>query len=276
MRWIAPETTGPAALFEGAPCGFKTEGGRVLVSTQGGPVCILDESDTSQASAWKLLLSFAPVHPARLAVFLKAHFPLIPEPEVCEILGLKADYRGLADCREMQKLDPVSVKLAEAFDFPVHVLRLFSRLEAREELLLLFQERNVRKNIIREIIQDLYDLPSEKRNLASARMLEFSQGWQARSAVFPAEDLRDLVRMIRYPRSEELRRSIRTAVSRMNLPQGVQLEVPPDLENGKPRVSLEFSSRSDLTRLAEILTGSEFQAQAGVILDALQKRQSDS
>jgi hypothetical protein len=58
----------------------------------------------------------------------------------------------------------------------------------------------------------------------------------------------------------------------MNLPPGVQMEVPSDLENGKPRITVEFSSLEDLTRLASVLTGNEMRAQAAVILAALQQK----
>lgn len=273
MRWTLTEGVLPeeSSLCSTGLCAFLTEDGRVLVPAGAGPACIFDSADVYKAASWKLLQSFAPVHPIRLVSFLHHRFPEIPDSELCAVMNIKADYRGLADVQHARLLDEVSVKLAEKHDLPLHVVRLFSRIAEREELFALFEKRSVRKNLIREMIQDLYDLSADKRTVAAAQLREYSDQWQS-AAVFPAEELRDLVRRARYPRSEELRTTIRRALARMNLPAGVQIEIPPDLENGKPRMTLDFSSLEDLTRLSQALTDEALRSQAAVILSALQAK----
>lgn len=271
MRWILVEKAerGKQTLCENAPCGFLTEDGRFIVlPAEPGPACVFSDADLLSAGAWKLLRSFAPVHPVALVAYLEANFPAISDQALCEILDIKADYRGLADAKDVRQMDKLSVKLAEIYDLPVHVLRLFSRLPEQSELAGLFFDRGVRKNIVREIIQDLYDLAPGLRAQVVKGMQEFSDTWKGHS-VFPAEELRDLVRLARYPRSEQLRREIRAAVARMKLPPGVQIQVPADLENGKPALSVEIASVADMDRLTDELRRNDLRAQVQMILDAL-------
>lgn len=275
MRWVIIEKAerGKETVYENAPCGFLTEDGRCLVLASGpGPACVFSREDVLSPAAWKLLRSFAPVHPVRLSAHIGMHFPEVPDTVLCEILGIKADYRGLADAKDVRLLDALSVSLAELYDLPVHVLRLFSRLPERAELAALFEERGVRKNIVREIIQDLYDISPDRRAQVVASMQEFSARWHGQSSVFPAEQLRDIVRQYRYPRSEELRREMRAAVVRMNLPAGIQVQVPADLENGKPVLSIEISSAADMDRLSATLKDEGLRSQIETILSALARK----
>jgi hypothetical protein len=101
----------------------------------------------------------------------------MPGSELCALMGIKADYRGLADAQDARHLDEASVHLAETYDLPLHVVRLFSRISQREKLLSLLQERSVRKNLIREIVQDLYDLQEDKRAAVIEEMMAYSEGW---------------------------------------------------------------------------------------------------
>jgi LPS O-antigen subunit length determinant protein (WzzB/FepE family) len=63
------------------------------------------------------------------------------------------------------------------------------------------------------------------------------------------EDLRDLVRKERHPKSEQIRQQIKEIKKSMNLPSGLQIEVPADLENGQTKITLSFRRQEEFQKL---------------------------
>lgn len=265
MQWTASlpgNLTGPLLTV---PCFASFAAGPVcIVRSAAGPACLLEPADLDQAETWQMVRRFADVHPLRLlSAVLKFH-PDLSDSLAAEILGLKSDYRGRADALDARRFSEAAVRLAELFDPPVHILRLFDRLGQKEDLLEIFVRLNIKRNLVREIIQDFYDLPDTERYAALEDMKQ-----AAAEGAISGEDLRGLVRLIRFPRSEELRRQVRVCVSRMELPPGVRIEIPADLENGGPLLALEIKQANDAGRISELLRSQPFQERLGEIFQIL-------
>ena len=211
------------------------------------PVAIASLADLETPDFWATVLRHHPRHPADLARYAHEHGPA---PEVfLAALGLRSDYRTRDEWQGMGELDADTRDLARRYDFPFAVLRLWDRVngDERRRWRMLFEERILKKNFIREIITDLYDLAPEQREQVLRAAEEFSAAWQARSGTFPGDRLRDIVRATRYPRLEENRRAVDEARSDLGaLPRGVKLQLPPDLESTRLKLELEFDSAARL------------------------------
>ncbi len=221
-------------------------------------VCYLSPDDLAESETWERLIKTADIALVDLARFSRNH-PQIAPGIFLRAAGLSADYKNISEWRELGEFDDLTVELARQFDFPVSVLRLFNRLdkEQRRTWYDLWTVHNFKKNIIKEIIIDIYDLSENDRSEALSASLAIGEKYQAKSGVFPWEDVRSLVRRIRRPAIEETLQKIKDVKKKLNLPPGVSLELPPDLETRKIVLKLEFSAPDRLRSQIQSMSSPE-------------------
>ena len=234
------------------------------------PVGVFTPDDLAGEEAWRLLLRLYPGHAADIARY-SASRGEIPADVFLNVLGLRNHYKNLADWRELGEVDESCRELARRYDFPINVLRLWNRLNEanRSAWMELWRKRNVRKNLIREIIRDFYDLDEAGRERALERAEEYSAAWKARSGHFPGEKLRDIVREIRYPRFETLAVQLRDLKKELNLPAGIRLDIPAGLESNRLTLELEFTSVQELKEKLAYVAGEDNTKTIGKILQNL-------
>ncbi len=221
-----------------------------------GPLLVLDAGDGARAETWRFLLQLAPAHYTDCAAYAQSR-PWVPMEELMLLLGFRADYRNLSDWREVAAFSKDVLAFGKEYDFPPSVLRLWNRFSAdhRGRWAELFHERNIRKNFIREIVADFYDLTPELREEATLRAQEQSAAWKARNRPFPGDRLRDLVRQLRYPHFEQSRLQLEEARRSFRAPHGVRLEVPAHLEDSALSLHISFASIEELDGILAELSG---------------------
>lgn len=252
----APSSSdGAAGVGTEFPCGVYTFG------------------ELSQPAAWQALLKICPAHRIDLATYQASH-PEFPAETVLQASGGKPNFKSLADWRELGALDERSQILGRAFDLPLNVLRLWARLDSghRETWQNLFETHPFNKNYIRDIVLDLYDLSPAQRTAALTAAQEHAKRWTAReirSRAYPANEVRDLVRELRSPAAETLRRRLLQLRRDLGLPKHMQLDWPVDLEQKRLIIQMDFSALSELEDLLSKTGEPGFQAGIQQILDEL-------
>ena len=218
------------------------------------PLLVVPETETRDPQAWRLLLQLAPAHYTELAAYSHGR-PWVPVDELMKLCGLNPNYRNRADWAEVALFAPDVLSFGKEQDFAPAVLRLWNRLtpQHRQRWRVLFEERHLRKNFIREIIADFYDLGSFVRDTILAEAEAQSLSWKARSRPFPGEKFRDLVRSARYPRFEESRALVEEARRAFPKLAGVTLDVPAHLEEDSLTLQLRFKSTEELAALLDSL-----------------------
>ncbi len=234
------------------------------------PVLAFSREELKTPGAWAELLRLFPAHRLELAAYSALH-PEIPPEALLEALGLKAHYRSLADWKEAGQLSASTIEFGCLHDFNVDVLRLWDRFSESDRAAWneLFLARNFKKNLVRDIVLDLYDLAPEERSRMIAEALDFSAGWRARSGHFPAEEIRDQVRALRSPRIEQLKKEIYSMKKQLRLPPGVRLSIPPDLEAKRLEIHFEFSDVEELGAKLDQIRGDESLERIRSILEKL-------
>ncbi|MBI3395960.1 MAG: hypothetical protein HY042_09005, partial [Spirochaetia bacterium] len=187
-----------------------------------GPVCLAVDQ-----SALKLLSpppDKGPFPLGILARYNRAH-PEIPAETLLGVLGMKTHFKNVADWKEMGALDEDVSAFGRDFDFAIDVLRLFQRLtlEERNAWISIWRARGVRRNLIRDIILDYYDLTPALRAQVLVDCAAFAENWAARSGVFPAEELRDMVRSRRFPMVTKAKQELHTLQAALQFPRGTTL-----------------------------------------------------
>ncbi|HMU83439.1 MAG TPA: hypothetical protein PKX74_08430 [Leptospiraceae bacterium] len=254
MRWQSAEVTAAAPSpwkdLPESPISFLVEvNGSNIVMVPGindAPACILTVEEVRLPSTWTLIRRITSIPATVVARMVQPFLPVENTNQtLCDILGWKRDYQNLTEAADLLSFDSQTIQLSCMHDLPVPVLRLFARIQEKTQLLQIFKTRSVRKNLVREIILDLYDLEEGARTRVINELLRSAQSTDS----LAGEDLRDLVRKERHPKSEQIRQQIKEIKKSMNLPSGLQIEVPADLENGQTKITLSFRRQEEFQKL---------------------------
>lgn len=242
----------------------------LLAGNTNSPVALLSESDFDSTEVWQLILSLYKVSMIEAARWWKQYYSKLSPGGLMQAFGLAEHHRSVSDWREMSELGEASIELHRKHDLPLNILRLWNRLSTDEKKILnhIFELRKIKKNLIREIIIDYYDLSVEARKICLQECTDFAQNWQAKSSVFPAQELRDMVHRSRYPQYEVLRKELFALRKELSLPKGIQLELPADLESGYLQLKAELRKPADVSVLAELLSDQNRQKK---IIEIIQK-----
>ncbi|MBW7857091.1 MAG: hypothetical protein H3C43_02035 [Leptonema sp. (in: Bacteria)] len=234
------------------------------------PIVIFDESDFDSIELWQLVLSLYKVSMVEAAQWWKKYFAELSPGGLMQAFGLAQHHRSVSDWREMSELGESATELHRNHDLPLNILRLWNRLSTNEQKSWnhIFELRQIKKNLIREIIIDYYDLSVEARKDCLKECTDFAENWQAKSSVFPAQELRDRVHRNRYPQYEALRKELFALRKELSLPKEIQLDLPADLESGYLQLKVELKKSTDVSTIAELLSDKDRQQK---LIEIIQK-----
>ncbi len=259
--WELPaETdTGPLLLLLHGGEPFRLAG--PAAASEGAPALELELADLRQAETWRNLFRYYALYRGDLARWQHRHPEVAPET-LLEALGVSATFKSVSEWREWSELDELSLALGRQHDLPLPALRLWNRLadDLRRGWLGIWELRNFKRNLIRDIILDFYELAAEAQNETLAEARRFAETWQQRSAVFPQDEVRDLVRARRAPAVAQLRREIYKIKRELGLRRGVQLDSAEDLEDARLTLRIEFESVAQLDELLRACQDEKFRA----------------
>lgn len=220
------------------------------------PLAIVEESDLHSPDFWNGMLAVHPTSMVDLARWWKRHIPDVSPTAMMLACGLGNNHRSLADWREMSELDDSAAWLHRTHELPLAVLRLWNRLSEAEKQawLKIFSLHPIKRNLMREILMDYYDLEPAARASTLRECQAFSEDRRSKPTPFPAQQLRDLVHRQRYARSEPQRNDLFALKRRLQLPRWIDVEIPSDLEGTALRIQADLSSERDVDELLGILT----------------------
>ncbi len=225
------------------------------------------KEELQEEKSWQTILQLHPLPRILLARYSRQN-PWIPPSLFLRLTGSAVNYRTKNEWQELGELGEGALEIALLYDFPLNILRLWDRFpEAmRQEWLALWERTRMKKNLIREIIQDLHDLEEKKREEALRDALTRLESWTSRTAPFPTEQVRNLVRALRYPRLEEYRRRYDQLRAPFRTRKGIRPEIPDNFESSTMTLKLEFGSLEELrTQLQQLHTPELQEALEGIL-----------
>lgn len=238
-------------------------------STSNFALLQLSESELENDSTWSFLLRFVEWNIPALARFTE-DLDIAPDGLI-RALGWKAHYRSREEWKEWAALDALSEELFLLYDLPLNILRLWERMkDSRKPWIQLWQERNFRKNIIKEIIQYYHDLSPELQEHGLKQALEFSANWKARSGNFPAEQIRDQIYQMRYPEISGMQDRVFKLQKKLPSHKNLSFIIPDHLEAGYLDVRLRIESDADVSELIGLLMDAVEDGQVTRILELIQ------
>ncbi|EHQ06934.1 hypothetical protein [Leptonema illini] len=235
------------------------------------PAAIISADEFGHSAVWRLILSLYKTSIVDAARWWRLHHNERPPVGIMQAFGLAEHHRSLADWKEMSELEASAAELNRRYDLPLNTLRLWNRLGDDEQKgwLHIFELRQVKKNLIREIVMDYYDLDAEGRRLCLEECTVFAENWQARSSVFPSQELRDLVHRRRYPQYAAMRQDLFALKKELNTPKNIAVELPADLESGYVQLRIELRRPDDVKALSAFLSDAKRQALLEQIIERI-------
>lgn len=171
------------------------------------------------------------------------------------------NYKTRNDWEEWKNLEKNSEILYELYDFPLQILRLWDRFseEIQTIWLKILEIVFFKKNLMREIIIDLYDLPYEKQIKISKESLNYIKRLKEKNSITieTQETIRENIKKERYPltynskkESYLLKKRIESMINLKNF----EVHLPEDLESKPIELKIYLFKEKDLEAFLEKLS----------------------
>lgn len=236
------------------------------------PVLIMTKEELNSVETWQTILRLTGIHKVTLARW-QALTGIVPIETLMKASGINPHFKNQAEWKEMAKFSDRTEEFALTYDFPVNILRLFERLTEEQCLAWtdIFERRNFKKNIIREILVDFYDIPDDQKETALETAQEFERNWKARSGVFPQEEIRAIIRRVRYPSLMSFLTTLKEAQKQFPTKNGIQLKLPESFESDQIKIELSFKKPEDLDNQIQVLQSNEAKSSIKDITELLSR-----
>ena len=250
---------------------LKTETLQLLCGNSNTITVVIDEADFEKTEVWRLIRSLYSISVVTAARWWRQHHQHRSPLGIMQSFGLADHHKSHSDWNEMSTLSDSSAYMSQTYDLPLNTLRLWSRLSPDQQSTWkhIFALRQVKKNLIREIITDFYDLDEATKTECLNEALEIAENWQGRSSVFPAHELRDFVHRRRYPRLTTLAQELYQIRKELNAPKNISIELPADLESGYTQIRADLRNPADIQSLLDFLSDEKRQKQLTEIINKI-------
>ena len=238
----------------------------IIEKSQTFPLAELSWEELSKKKTWQMILHFYPITKVEMAHYW--YSVLAPKGIDAGIFlehyGLGLHYQSYSDWKELGQITKSSRDLAQSYNLPLRILRLWNRFEAEEQLSWreIWTKQNVNKNIIQDIISNYYELDKEKRKQALHSAKKFLTNDKANQTINESKKekrkinksgrenkmLNDEIRKMRSPKQEERKRIFYQEKRKLanHLGPKVRLHYSEDLELNTLECRLSFSNTDEL------------------------------
>lgn len=206
----------------------------------------LSFEDLNNEKVWEFLWNFYVFHPVKMSRWWQEHFSLLSPEGLFKSLHWKLHRKTYQDWEEWRTFSRNSELLLDLYEFPIHTVRLWDRLpeDIQKDWLLILQSFPFKRNYLSEIIEHLYDLPFIKQKEITEFAVQLAEKYrEGKIEVLPQEDVMDMVRLARYPLSQERKKKSyflkKRIEDRIALKQ-LHIQIPGDLESQPVVLELRF------------------------------------
>ncbi|GIX41108.1 MAG: hypothetical protein KatS3mg129_0841 [Leptospiraceae bacterium] len=215
-------------------------------------IILIENLDLETSKFWDFIFEFYKKNYIILAKWYYQYLLFSHLEGLFTALGWSFNYKTKSEWEEWSRLKQSSELLLNLYDFPINTMRLWDRFtyEIQQIWLEILSIFRIKKNLLREIIHDLYDLSIEDQKFVSIKSLELAKNFQnKKNNLFPQEEIRDLVKSKRFPlsyhrkkESYKLKKKLEHHLQLKNL----DIHLPEDLESQPIEFKLLLRNKEDL------------------------------
>ncbi len=224
---------------------------------------IIEKKDFETNLFWDFINYFYKINIIKLAKWWNKNHLFENLENLFLIFGWSYNYKTKSEWEEWCKFQKNSEILLDFYDFSIQTIRLWDRFSEENqniwlEILKIFR---IKKNYMKEIIHDLYDLTYEEQKSLSLNALELAKKYQVQKMnLFPQDEIRELIKSVRYKLSYErkkesykLKKKIEHSLNLKNL----DINLPEDLESEPIELKIYLKNKNDLLLFLEKIQDSK-------------------
>ena len=236
------------------------------------PLLIFTIEDLSQSDNWKIIISILKPCKTEVAIFWHQNLKNlnIDESVFFESLNLKDHFQTRSDFRELSLLSKNCLTFAALYDAPLKILRLWNRFDeiSKNFLYSLFEEFDINKNLVFEIISIYYDFDIKKKELYQESIKKFRENIKIKTNKLDnfsqntdyTRDIRDLAFSLRYPNIQKTKIDLYKQKSKIEsfLDNNAEVVIPKNFEVEDLQINLKIKSEMDSLNVAKKLQDDKF------------------
>lgn len=219
---------------------------------------LITKEDLKKKEFWDFINLFYKINIIKLAKWWDLFFKEIEPTGLFVSKNWSDNYKTRNDWEEWKTFRRESEILYEIYEFPIQIIRLWDRLneEIQNFWLKILEIFPIKKNLMKEILMDLYDLPLETQLEISKTCYAYIQEQiQGKALTIEIQEtIRDQIKKLRYPlyyerkkESYHLKKKLESLIKLKNL----EISIPEDLESKPIEVKFFIYKEKDLNNLLE-------------------------
>ncbi len=225
---------------------------------------IIEKEDLSKKEFWDFINMFYYINIIKLAKWWNQFFKEIDPSGFFLSKNWSDNYKTRNDWEEWRSFSTQSEILYELYEFPIQIIRVWNRFnnEVQNIWLKILTILNIKKNLLKEIFMDLYDLSLEKQLEISKTLYEYVEKQKKENSltIQTQETIRDHIKQLRYPlyfqRKKESYYFKKKLESFINL-KNLEISIPEDLESKPIELKFLIYNQNDLQNLIEKISKEE-------------------
>ncbi|MFN3604366.1 MAG: hypothetical protein ACK4UJ_06630 [Leptonema sp. (in: bacteria)] len=218
----------------------------------------VDKEDFAKEEFWNFIKLFYNLNLIKIAKWWDFFLKEIEPTGFFLTKNWKDNYKTRSDWEEWKSFRKNSELLYEMYEFSIQIIRLWDRLDTEIQTLWLkiLEIIPIKRNLLKEIIMDLYDLKYDQQIYVSKKNYEYVLEKKEKNEITieTQEILRENVKNLRYPKyyqrkkeSYFLKKRIESLIKLKNL----EIAIPEDLESKPIELKFYLYSDKDLDTIIE-------------------------
>ena len=236
------------------------------------PLLIFTIEDLYQSDNWKIIISILKPCKTEVAIFWHQNLKIlnIDESVFFDAFNLKDHFQTRSDFRELSLLSKDCLTFAAFYDAPLKILRLWNRFDeiSKNFLYNLFEEFDINKNLVFEIISIYYDFDNINKGLYQESVKKFRENIKIKLNKLDnfsqntdyTRDIRDLAFSLRYPNIQKTKFDLYKQKSKIEnfFDNNAEIIIPKNFEVEDLEINLKIKSDMDSLNFAKKLQDDKF------------------
>jgi hypothetical protein len=170
---------------------------------------------------------------------------------IIESTGRKANQKNIGDLKTLSVLDSLSISLLKNYPLHIHPLLLFSRFKDEEKrtFLNLVNSKNIKRNLISEYIENLYDIKNRLSFLKD--LIIFAENLNKKQKQYKWLWVREKIYIKRYPQIYKHENRIEDMIKSLPKIPHFEILIPENLEDNYFSFSIKAKNQGEFQSVIE-------------------------
>ncbi len=221
----------------------------------------IEKNELESVDFWNFIKTFYKFNIIKIAKWWDNFSPDVNTYGFFLSMGWSMNYKTINEWKEWKSFNENSILLLDLYEFPISVIRIWDRfpLDIQKKWLEILSIYNIKRNVLKEIIIDLYDLSYNEQEHISSTCLKMAKDFlQKDQSIFPQDEMKEIIKQKRFPMSYQkkkesyfYKKKLENLIDFKNL----KIDIPDDLESDPVVFQIYFRNVEDFEILLSKIKG---------------------